>query len=891
MLLPTIAKSLSRVAVPLAVASIFSAPDPARAQSVEFDAARSTCVERDRMGVSVFLRSLVAFDTNEDGHLDLAVTLAPEHVTRLYLGDGDGNFSPGGDLDGGGEDLEATDLDGDGHVDIVAAAGGVLSVHLGAGDGTFGPKNSISLGFGRAPRDLVLRDFDRDGRLDAAVACNFSHTVAVLLGDGAGGFSLVGNFAVEGEAYTISAADFDEDGNEDFVAARVFDDALQFRLGDGTGLFPGRMTLPVADHPSDVVATDLDGDGHADLAVPSRSGDFVRLLFGDGSGNFPSSRDLGVALPDTVFFDDLDRDGALDLVVASVGSLSIRMGDGAGGFGPERAFGTANDPVSASFGDFDEDGRGDIVTANETVDSVSLLLGDGAGRFPSARRFSGVFAAEIDIGDFDGDGHVDVAATGGSAGRLNAFFGSGDGTLGTPTILQMSGETGDVSAFDFDLDGLADLVGSFADASGAPQGIAAFASDGAGGFVARGVTEAGRLPGGMAPADFDADGIPDIAVVGEASDDVTVLLGAGNGSFPARFVASTNDQPNAVVARDFDEDGIVDLAVSHGSSSASTIRVFQGDGSGAMTSALVLTRPRRVLSLGAADVDEDGHLDLLAGEFEDAPPLFASGVAVFPGDGAGGFEEPNFFGAGCQPSSVVAADVNDDAHLDLIVTNAGSADVSVSTGDGLGTFALARSFSVYDAREARVADFDEDGHPDLVVGSRLSSGGVHILRNRTFDPAEAFAGNVNAAAGPIANVLFVNGQRGTGPDRRLEVERNAPFVLRMKAPPAVSIAAFALYAWIGESRNWTVTALPNGYGKSVIPSPLGGGRPKRIWNNTGDPSFGTPRLPSTHAPSVVLRRENGVKKRLTFTLQGIIEDPAGPSGVYATTNAITVDSR
>ncbi len=153
-------------------------------------------------------------------------------------------------------------------------------------------------------------------------------------------------------------------------------------------------------------------------------------------------------------------------------------------------------------------------------------------------------------------------------------------------------------------------------------------------------------------------------------------------------------------------------------------------------------------------------------------------------------------------------------------------------------------------------------------------------------------GNVNLAAGPRADVLFVNGLKGSGPDRRVVVtDPFALFQVRMKLPPsdADGVARFALHAWVRDARTATVTATP--FGRIGQVPELVGGRPKRTWNNTGDPLFGAADLPSVAAPSVVLRRERGIRKRGLFYLQGFIENAASPLGAYAVTNGVLVDSR
>ncbi len=860
---------------------------PACAQSVELASARAICVRRATgHSGTTDAEALAVADLDEDGHLDLVVPDAASSVTEIFFGDGRGEFSVE-EIGGSGTDLAVVDLNRDGHLDLLRVVGSVLSSSLGDGARFLGPGRQFSLDFGRTAIDLEIADFDADGAIDAAVACRSSETVAVLLGDGAGGFSLVGNFDVLSDVQSLAVADFDEDGRQDFAACLWRSDAIRIRFGDGTGLFPRGATIPVGDQPWQIAARDVDGDLHADLVVASTWSHAVEMRFGDGLGGFPRTDALFLPLARSVFFDDVNRDGEADLFASSDRALECFMGDDLGGFSPSRSVGRWIAPRAIAAGDFDEDGCRDLVTATENA--LSLLFGDGTGGFPYSPSH-GTDGDAINVGDWNGDGHLDVVAARPADDTLAVHLGDGRGGLFSPPVdLDVPVNPVDVLGIDVDLDGALDVATCLWDRTAVfdVHGVAVHRGDGAGGFSASTDYYFDDPVVAVATADFDRDGLPDLAVAGYDSTELTLLRGRGDGSFEFQSMSDTDPGASDVVAADFDGDGDADVAVSHGGVRGRTIRVFRGDGAGSVVPDLVLSRTRPVNSIAAFDVDDDGALDLIGAESDVERFYSAGGVSLFLGDGAGGFSAPVLIDSVCEAKSVVVADLDEDSRWDLVVTDSDASGVCVLTGDGPGSFAPARCFSVYLPRGLGVGDFDEDGHVDVAV----ADDGVRILRNETFDSLGAFPGNVNAAAGPVTSVLFVNGMRGDGPDRRLEIDKDALFVLRMKPPPSLASAAFALFAWIGESRNWTITELPDGYGRTVIPAPPNGGRPKRVWNNTGDASFGVPHLPSVAAPTIVLRRERGVRKRVTFTLQGIVEDPASTSGVYAATNAITVVSR
>ncbi len=154
------------------------------------------------------------------------------------------------------------------------------------------------------------------------------------------------------------------------------------------------------------------------------------------------------------------------------------------------------------------------------------------------------------------------------------------------------------------------------------------------------------------------------------------------------------------------------------------------------------------------------------------------------------------------------------------------------------------------------------------------------------------AGNVNAGAGAITDVLFVNGSAGSGRERVVEYSVLLPLEIRMKRPPSVSVsrvAPYAVYAWLEVPSRSTQRRLPFGMGVScqVMPISFETTRPNIIWNNAGkDRVLGRSDLPSSPAPNTFVFVEN-VRRFATVFLQGLIFDPGSQASVQASiTNGI-----
>ena len=211
----------------------------------------------------------------------------------------------------------------------------------------------------------------------------------------------------------------------------------------------------------------------------------------------------------------------------------------------------------------------------------------------------------------------------------------------------------------------------------------------------------GSQPDSIVTADFNGDGIPDLAVANASSSNITILLGNGNGTFTAAASLPTGSNPSSFVAGDFNRDGIVDLAITL--PNANAVLLYLGDGKGSFTAA------------------------------------------------------PNTLSTGSYPAGITVGDYNGDGLLDLAVTNSGSSTVTVLLGNGDGTFAAASaSPSVGNSPQAIVqGDLNADGIADLAVANSYD-GTVSILLGNgdgSFTPAgTVITGNYSTSAIALADV-------------------------------------------------------------------------------------------------------------------------------------------
>jgi hypothetical protein len=723
--------------------------------------------------------------------LALALLAAPAaHADSLYPGPLSGQAAGA---------FAAGDLNGDGRVDlaVVSEAQGEVAVLIGRGDGSFEATTSYTVGGG--PDAVAIGDFNGNGIKDLAVANRNDDTVTILLGNGNGTFTPWVNAAVGDAPSAIAVADFNGDGRADLAVANrgavvdALPDDLSILLGRGDGTFQALLRALAGFGPAAIVSADFNGDGRADLAVANgqnvtpRGTGTLSILLGQGNGTFQSSAEPEAgSAPVALVAADFDLDGHADLAVANSGdngtgplhSVSLLLGNGAGGFAPQAYQASDVAPNDLAAGDLDGDGRPDLAIVDDRAADAVVLHGQPGGAFAAPVRVrAGLFPLRVLLTDLDADGRLDLAATcnpqfqGERAGVL-ALLGKGDGTFATQTTFAAGGSPAFAAAADLNRDGRDDLAvanagsddisillagaaGSLApetryaagsrprwvvagdldgdgddDLAVADAGdgvtssgdVAVFLGWGDGTFAAASFYDGGPGPASLAIADFDGDGRPDLAVAAGGGSDVVILAGTGGGLFARAGSVRTGLNPVAVAAADLNGDGAADLAVAD--AFAGDLAVFLGFGDGTFAAAGTYAAPLPPNGVVAADLDADGDRDLVvSGD---------TGVVVYIGSGDGSFTTIGGFPAGGSSSGLAVAELNGDGRLDLAVSNQSSTDVSVFLGLGDGTFRpQTRFMTAAAARAVAIGDINADGRADLVAPTPI---GVSLLLNQGTAP-------------------------------------------------------------------------------------------------------------------------------------------------------------
>lgn len=240
--------------------------------------------------------------------------------------DGTGHFGTAISSPVPGFVIAAGHVDGDADLDLVASTAATECTPF-FNDGSAHFTAGTPFDCGTEVRQILLGDVDDDGRTDAVFLHDTStDNVSVVLGDGGGGF---GTRAMLTTQFPNLGAlgDIDADGDLDLVhGVMVFPVRLQVVRWMGTA-FQAGTPVTVTAFPGPVTLVDVDLDGASDLFNFGFTSGTPYVLFraSDGTGAF--TRDLDTGLTSGARFEDMNGDGALDVVSITATSISIDLAD------------------------------------------------------------------------------------------------------------------------------------------------------------------------------------------------------------------------------------------------------------------------------------------------------------------------------------------------------------------------------------------------------------------------------------------------------------------------------------------------------------------------------------------------------------------------------------
>jgi hypothetical protein len=583
-----------------------------------------------------------AGDVDGDGNADVLFGLGQNKIW-LQKGNGDGTLQPpvavvttDGTYYGVATVLTFADVNGDGHVDIVAHNQGYIAVYLGAAGGTFSQTPLVQLASG-APGTVEAQpaDFNHDGKLDLVQVDATSGRAGFYLQQN-GTFAGTPALTIPGETAqafnTVATGDLNGDGFPDLIAEDASREDgsgygldLVMGINNGKGVFTYQTILGYYSLASVVAVEpqlkDLNGDGRADVltskvvlgttAGTPISTSMLAYSANNGDGTFAALTNIPLTVGGVdpqcpvgqVDIADVNGDGILDIVAAYEGDALC--------------YSTLFQEALQLSG---------TLSAGTIPSGVYVLLGQGSGKFKASFLAYGKAANVLKLTDLNGDGKLDLVLSDGTlygpaspitglaslvANPYGTYLlpGNGDGTFNTAnakTLLPLT-EVASITPGDFNGDGKKDLVlgvvgqvdvnGNFLAGT---TGNYALQGNGDFTFQQPSILTPGTFALDGKLVDLNGDGLPDLALNQATLNDFTaitngnlvVLANQGGGVFssaagsfntPVELTSPTlaYEESGNVFVGDFNGDGVPDVlnaahVLAETDASSSTISLNQG---------------------------------------------------------------------------------------------------------------------------------------------------------------------------------------------------------------------------------------------------------------------------------------------------------------------------
>jgi hypothetical protein len=737
---------------------------------------------------------VTATDVNSDGKVDLISVNWADNSLTVLTNNGGGGFVSSSTCAVGSypTELAAADVNKDGKVDLVCVNGGdnTLTVLTNAGSGHFALASTLNTT--GSSLSVTAADVNGDGRPDLIYGNSQGNALTVVTNDGSGGFVASGTYTAGNMPIYVTAADVNGDGKVDLIEANQGDNTLTVLTNNGSGGFVVSGTYAAGVYPESVTAADVNGDGWVDLISANQNGNTLTVLTNNGSGGFVLASTLnGGNGPRSVVAAYVNGDNKLDLICANSGGNTLSVLTNATpfpppvppvitSFTPTSAFAGSNviisglnfSPVASNNIVYFGAVRATVTSASTT--SLTVTVPVGATFAPITETINGLTAysrqpflptfpgggilgsssfgpqlvlgggngpSRVAFGDMDGDGKPDVVVANVYDGSIWIYRNISTngalttGSLAPPVIFTIGGgrdSTWGLALADTDGDGRLDIVVGNRNLNMVSifQNFSTPGNLTTNSFGARVDYPVAGAPFDVRVADFDGDGRPDIVVVDEASNMISVLRNIGSdgaitsNSFAVPVNFAVGSSPGFLAIADLDGDGKPDVVVGNGNDSNNAVSVLRNiSTAGNISFAPTVYFPGFQSSqVAIADVDGDGKPDLIIGSSSSGQAVSIYRNTSSPGNITTNSFAPHVdYSVGGWGNSVAVADLDGDGKPDVLVTTQLPSHLSLFRNtSSVGTISLGSRIDLaagYNPNGLAIGDLNGDGRPDIVFGN------------------------------------------------------------------------------------------------------------------------------------------------------------------------------
>ncbi|CAF3764261.1 unnamed protein product [Adineta steineri] len=393
--------------------------------------------------------TVIARDFNNDGRLDIAVTLQSSGAIGILLGYGNGTFSPVVtyliDSNTSPVSIATGDFNNDNRLDIVVSnyALDSISIFYGNNDGTFSNLISYTTGSGSNPEWVAVSDFNNDTILDIAVANSGTDNIGVFFGNVNHSFYDQITFltGIGSAPYALVVEDFNNDNQLDIAYVNYGTSYLGVLLGCINGTFFDPLTYSTGENsqPYTLGVGDFNNDKRLDIVVANSGTNNIGMFFGyvnEGFLNAPAYSTGSSSQVSSIAVGDFNNDTRLDVVITNNATNNVKVifGSGYGTFVNDITYSTGNasQPCSVSVADLNNDNRLDFVVANSGINTISIFLSNGTGTFSNQITYSTGVSSQpysVVILDFNNDTRLDIAVASYGTSHIGVYFGYGNGSF------------------------------------------------------------------------------------------------------------------------------------------------------------------------------------------------------------------------------------------------------------------------------------------------------------------------------------------------------------------------------------------------------------------------------------------------------------------------------